>query len=178
MSKESYPDDGWKPVPGFEGRYEVHRQGAVRSVEHVVMRSNGIPQRIRGRLLKPSLKNGYHAVGLGTKPAYVHELVLKAFVGPRPAGYQCCHGDGDRLNNDVSNLRWDTRSANAQDMLMHGTHKPSSKVRCDAGHPFDEENTYMRPGRKGRDCRECTRERGRKYRRRLSAGRSMLGAAS
>ncbi len=39
---------------------------------------------------------------------------------------------------------------------------------CKNGHPFTEENTYLRPtseGRRyGRDCRVCLREAGRKYR--------------
>lgn len=34
------------------------------------------------------------------------------------------------------------------------------KTQCKWGHPFDRENTYIRPGGRGswrRQCRECTR---------------------
>jgi len=43
---------------------------------------------------------------------WVHRLVLEAFVGPCPAGTECCHGDGDPTNNHVENLRWDTHATN------------------------------------------------------------------
>ena len=53
----------------------------------------------------------------------VHTLVLIAFVGPRPDGLMCCHNDGDPTNNHLDNLRWDTGSANMQDMIRHGRYK-------------------------------------------------------
>lgn len=46
---------------------------------------------------------------------YVHSLVLTAFVGPRPPGMEACHWDGDKTNNRIGNLRWDTTKANAAD---------------------------------------------------------------
>jgi hypothetical protein len=42
----------WLPIPGHPG-YEVSDHGRVRSVYHVVMRSNGAPQTVRGRVLRP-----------------------------------------------------------------------------------------------------------------------------
>lgn len=50
-----------------------------------------------------------------------HVLVLEVFVGPRPAGMACCHNDGDPTNNRLSNLRWDTYTANSADKARHGT---------------------------------------------------------
>jgi hypothetical protein len=52
---------------------------------------------------------------------YVHELVLTAFVGPRPVGMETCHNDGNPLNNHLTNLRWDTHQANQLDRNRHGT---------------------------------------------------------
>ena len=54
-------------------------------------------------------------------PRKVHVLVLEAFVGPRPYGMQCCHGDGNPLNNAASNLRWGTAESNYSDRVVHGT---------------------------------------------------------
>ncbi len=51
----------------------------------------------------------------------VHRLVLEAFVGLRPDGLECCHEDGDKTNNRLGNLRWDTKLANAADKKRHGT---------------------------------------------------------
>lgn len=45
----------------------------------------------------------------------VGRLVLEAFVGPCPLGLECCHYDGNKLNNRLDNLRWDTHSNNMRD---------------------------------------------------------------
>ncbi len=79
----------------------------------------------RGRMLKlhRHAVSGYAVVGLsnGTvKYAYVHTLVLEAFMGPRPCGMHACHYDGDPSNNRLRNLRWDTPSGNAADTVRHG----------------------------------------------------------
>lgn len=50
----------------------------------------------------------------------VHRLVLEAFVGPCPEGYQGAHGDGDVSNNHLKNLRWATPGENAADRDAHG----------------------------------------------------------
>lgn len=56
------------------------------------------------------------------KAPIVAVLVLAAFRGSAPAGMECCHSDGDPINNRLSNLRWDTRSNNHRDAVCHGTH--------------------------------------------------------
>ncbi len=55
------------------------------------------------------------------------KLVLLAFAGPCPSGMEVCHNDGNSTNDNVSNLRYDTKSRNMQDCLRHGTH-PSFTV--------------------------------------------------
>lgn len=55
---------------------------------------------------------------------FVHELVLLAWVGPRPGtpdAIEACHGPGGSRDNRLANLRWDTTKANAADRIrdMH-----------------------------------------------------------
>lgn len=107
----------WAPIEGFEEAYEVSSLGRVRSARRY---------RVSGRILRPSAAgNGYRKVALraGEKRAtrYVHHLVLEAFVGPRPTGTEACHRNGRRDENDLANLRWDTRSGNHADKHVHGT---------------------------------------------------------
>jgi hypothetical protein len=68
---------------------------------------------------------GYRQVGLSnnrrTVLRTVHSLVLEAFVGPRPAGMDACHNNGDPSDNRAENLRWDTRKGNFVDRDAHGT---------------------------------------------------------
>lgn len=105
----------WRPVSGTRGLYEVSSGGSVR-------RTVGGSA---GRTLKSSDTKGYRLVDLSVdgviRKVAVHSLVLEAFVGPRPAGMQCAHGDGVRSNNRVENLRWATVGENAQDRIAHGT---------------------------------------------------------
>jgi len=108
----------WRDVTGFEGLYEVSDLGAVRSVPR---------KRTRGRVLKQSIKNGYlkttlHKKGKQYGP-YVHRLVLEAFAGLALKGTEACHEDGDRTNNILSNLRWDSRKNNHADKKRHGTNQ-------------------------------------------------------
>lgn len=49
----------------------------------------------------------------------IHRLILEAFVGPCPEGMECCHTDGNRLNNSLENLRWDTPDSNLADRDRH-----------------------------------------------------------
>lgn len=86
----------------------------------------------------------------------VHQLVLEAFIGPRPAGMMACHNDGNPANNRVENLRWDTQSSNIFDAIGQGTHTMSSVTHCRHGHEYTPENTII--STKGwRSCRTCKR---------------------
>lgn len=57
--------------------------------------------------------SGYLLVGVrGCKTAYVHRLVAEAFI-PKPLGAtEVDHIDGDRTNNNLTNLRWVTHKEN------------------------------------------------------------------
>lgn len=57
----------------------------------------------------------------------VHRILLEAFVGPCPKGMESCHGDGNRANNALSNLRYGTKLENGRDKVLHGTSRPGSK---------------------------------------------------
>lgn len=166
------PVEVWKPIAGHEGRYEVSDAGRVRSLDRVVMRNNGRPLKRRGQLLKPFKGDAYdhQVVSLGSRDRhYLHTLVLEAFVGPRPTEgrWEACHNDGNPLNNALSNLRWDTASANQRDRRAHGTHHYGNRTHCKWGHEYTPENTdyrirtgarYVKPSHT-RVCKRCVRDR-------------------
>ena len=112
----------WKDVKGYEGFYQVSNTGLVRSLDR---RVNGRRGLIKGKLMKPEVRNGYERVMLqkdgNTSRVFVHRLVATAFIGDCPENYECCHNDGNPSNNHVENLRWDSKSANQLDRLKHGT---------------------------------------------------------
>ena len=74
------------------------------------------------RLMKPhKSKDGYYRIRIDNHTKLVHRLVLSAFCGPCPEGYQSCHNDGNKDNNAISNLRYDTHIKNNHDKILHGT---------------------------------------------------------
>lgn len=99
----------WKDIEGYEGRYQVSDTGLVRSLLH------GEP-----RVLKNTKTHqGYQRVGLAygrskQKKALVHRLVAKAFIPNRQTKPYVNHINGNKKNNQVSNLEWCTQSENVQ----------------------------------------------------------------
>lgn len=114
----------WRDVAEWEGKYEVSNLGRIRSLDRVVKGRWG-PTRYAGRTLKPGWGSGYALVTLAEtgrgrrEQRYVHDMVLRAFVGPKPLGLEVCHNDGNAGNNRRDNLRYDTRSANGLDRSRH-----------------------------------------------------------
>lgn len=119
----------WKPIPGWEGLYEVCAdRHVVRSVTRLIGhgRGRGFPRTQRGRAMTPyALKNGYLVVplcrnGIVTR-YYLHIAVCEAAHGPRPSPKHCVrHVNGDQRDNRPSNLRWGTQRENCQDTVAHG----------------------------------------------------------
>lgn len=70
---------------------------------------------VNGSPLKPeTLKGGYQRVGIGGRHVLVHVAVAAAFIGPKPAGYEVNHKDGDKRNNAVTNLEYVTPRENVR----------------------------------------------------------------
>lgn len=105
----------WRPVPGLSG-YHVSDLGRVRGPRGVRKLQTG--------------RDGHQVVGVWdgekSRKVPVHRLVLSAFCGPCPPGLECCHADDNPANNRLSNLRWDTRSANVLDKFRNGFKMPAA----------------------------------------------------
>lgn len=110
----------WKPIEGWEERYEVSNLGNVRSLNY---RNTGKP-----RNLKPITdRKGYLMVGLcrdgKMKWAKVHRLVAAAFI-PNPENKpQVNHIHGDKADNRAVMLEWATDSENQKHAYKTGLKK-------------------------------------------------------
>lgn len=113
------PSEEWRPAFGFEGRYEVSNTGNVRSVPRTVMRTNGVPMTVRGRILSIRIDDyGYRAASL-KRSAYsvnmrthdVGRLVALSF-GVITPDQEVDHHNRIRTDDKLSNLRPATRSQN------------------------------------------------------------------
>lgn len=113
----------WRPVPGYEGRYEVSDQGHVRNLRFRTRWGEHV--RRSPRLVMPTDHVGYRRVGLRDgnclRSFLVHRLVLAAFVSPCPSGHQGSHLNGDAADNRLENLEWERAETNCGRRVDHGT---------------------------------------------------------
>jgi len=122
----------WKWIEGYEGEYQISNLGRVESVARIDRGGN----RIKGRILKPILKsNDYVQVNLQIgKCRYnshlIQRLVLDAFASHlREEGYQASHLNGNRSDNRLSNLKWESPYDNTQRKKEHGTQHRGEQIR-------------------------------------------------
>jgi hypothetical protein len=151
-----------KAIPNFNG-YSITEDGIVYS-----SRRSGSKGGLRALHTD---KAGYKRVTL-TKDGkqynrLVHQLVAETFIGPRQDGLFVCHKDGDKSNNHVSNLYYGTRSDNAKDAVIHGTHnflqdgfddlRPSGEG-CTWSKLDEDKVRYIKSMKGERTCRELAAE--------------------
>lgn len=138
--------EAWLPIPGYEGYYEASNLGRIRSVDRYTESRWGTPTFHKSQLMKCRVvSNGYQHVMLtkdGQKrEPLVHRIIAEIFL-PNPEGKpQVNHKDGDKSNNQVSNLEWCTESQNqlhSRRVLNNVCGLPRRKVEClDTGEIFE-----------------------------------------
>lgn len=94
-------------------KVKVSDDGKVYTLDHSNLRKNGRIDNRKGKQLKPKVdRYGYETIVLtkdGMRKNYtIHKLVALAFI-PNPENKPTVnHKDGNKLNNNVSNLEWAT----------------------------------------------------------------------
>ena len=93
-------------------RFEISECGIVRNVKTKAIKSQYVSS------------TGYYLVSISknnkSKPHKVHRMLAKAFI-PNPNEYGCVnHIDGDKLNNNLSNLEWVNHLQNMQHAFRTG----------------------------------------------------------
>jgi len=117
----------WKPVKGYEGRYQVSNLGRVKALRRTVSGHNQHgewtrtePEQIMAQKLQNTdrLQVGLRDAEGKRKTFYVYRLVAEAFV-PNPDNLPTVnHKNEDHHDNRAENLEWMTKAENNR----YGTH--------------------------------------------------------
>lgn len=128
----------WKDIVGYEGLYQVSNLGRVKRLYNSYHKTEE-------HILKPSLSGGngkgeYQCIQLcknsKTSIKYIHRLVTLAFIPNPDNKYSVDHINQNKLDNNVSNLRWATR----REQHLNKTHKI-----CKSGERYitKDRNSYV-----------------------------------
>lgn len=132
MTVRDLPTEEWRPVKGYEGKYEVSNLGTVKRV------CKGKGSKL-GRVVRQNNHNsGYKTVSLWRdnrgKSYLVHRVIASAFLGEIANGLEVNHIDGDKTNNRADNLEIVTRNENIRHAMNiglidnRGANNPSAKL--------------------------------------------------
>lgn len=104
---------------------------------------------------------GYGRFHYRGRPQKSHRVAYVALIGEIPDGLELDHLCRNPPCCNPAHLEPVTRSEN----ILRGLRplRETSKTHCPKGHPYDEQNTYLKPetvnGRRHRGCRACERDR-------------------
>jgi len=109
----------WKIIPNFNN-YEASNTGLIRSINYKRTRKT--------KILKPSISRGYLKTMIKNdleqyKSWNVHNFIMLTFKGPKQKGQEVNHIDGNKLNNNINNLEYCTRSENMKHAFNMGLAK-------------------------------------------------------
>jgi len=128
----------WKDIKGYNGDYQISNEGRVRSFKtgSEVLKIQSVEA------------GGYLEVHLyrnnNRKHHKIHRLLLIHFV-PNPLFKRCGnHKDGNKLNNDLSNLEWATYSENNKHAYNIGLKSLDGSVNFKSVKMFDLNGNFIK----------------------------------
>lgn len=99
------------------------------TIDDYIIKENGeVFNRHNGHKIKPQLNDkGYLRMWIGGKFYFIHRLVAEKYI-PNPNNFpQVNHKDGNKLNNDITNLEWCSNLENRRHAIKNGLHTVGEK---------------------------------------------------
>ena len=151
----------WIPIKGYEEFYEVSNMGRVRSLDRLITK-NELKYLRHGKVLKEGIDTaGYSFVMLqknkAKKCCRVHRLVAEAFIVNENNKPQVNHIDGNKQNNNLSNLEYCTSCENVRHAFSTGLMKTKPVLMLDKDtqevlarfNSIAEANNFLGKGKNG-----------------------------
>lgn len=115
------------PIKGFEGYYEISNLGRVKSVDRVVLFSDGRKRKYKSRFIKYKTNLPYLIAPLiiSQKQKFipVHRLIAIHFI-PNPDNKPFInHKDCNKRNNSLDNLEWCSHAENTEHAVSNSLFK-------------------------------------------------------
>lgn len=104
LSLESFPDEVWEDIPGYEDRYLISNYSRVKSTINK-----------NHKIIKKTISNGrmkvfiYNKFGIG-KSEECGRLSARVYLGEPKDNEVLNRKDGNILNDEVSNLEWKVKN--------------------------------------------------------------------
>lgn len=119
----------WKDIKGYEGYYQISTDGTVRSLDRYVAQPIIGHRIFHGKVVGSFVsKRGYRNVILHKggikKHRPLHILLAVAFIENPENKRTVNHKDGNKLNNALSNLEWNTDKENIRHAFKYLPRRP------------------------------------------------------
>jgi hypothetical protein len=139
----------WKDVNGYEGVYQVSNHGRLKGLGREVFTKTNKTYYIPERIIASTINSrGYRMASLWFngkgKLKLLHRIIAETFI-PNPENLpQVNHIDGNKLNNDISNLEWVTSQDNIIHAYNHNLIHPALGINRNVGHFVEEDIKRIR----------------------------------
>lgn len=118
------PEEFWADIPGYEGLYQVSNLGRIKSLAKTIVKTDGVIQNRKERIVKQSPSRGYKVFTFRKdgeiKTLRVHRVVAEVFLHKPSEDMVVNHKDGNKSNNIYTNLEWVTQRENVRHALETG----------------------------------------------------------
>ena len=119
----------WKDIPGYDGKYQINREGNVRRVYQSGKTRTMTPyhRKMKGsqRLVVKLTMNGK------AKEEILLKLMAMTFLGAPPQGYVPYHKNGCQLDNCIHNIAYISRKELGKLTGAHSKRKSVAKINAD-----------------------------------------------
>lgn len=141
----------WKDIPNYKGLYQASNLGNIRSLHY--RRTNKIKQ-----LAYRINHKGYLDTHIKNKRKTIHRLVAETFI-PNPNNLpQINHIDGNKLNNNITNLEWCDNGKNQKHAYRLGLQHSKKGVnhsRCRKVNQYDLDGNFIKTWSYIKEASDC-----------------------